>query len=160
MTGVQTCALPILGGPDYTRLVRRPSDWSARMRPSFRAFSRHPCRTLAELGTGLSGAIATFRFRTPYELDETQAEPVLQLFLESAGITRLRLGHADPSARFPIANEASDTSGHTYVLLAEGMERRALEQKGPRIAEAMRRDFEAVGEVRWESYLLAFALGR
>lgn len=151
-------SLAVLGGPGYTKLVRRPSDWTSRMRPSFREFLRHACRTVEDQGRGLGGCVATFRFSVPYELDRTQAEPVLQGFLETAGITRLRLGHADASARFPIANETVPAQGETYVLIAEGLERKSLEQKAPRIADALRRDLEASGEVAWESYQLAFAL--
>jgi hypothetical protein len=151
-------SLAVLGGADYTRLVRRPSDWSARMRPSFRNFVRYPCSGIAALGAGLGGCIATFRFHTPHELDETQVSPVLQQFLETASITRLRLGHADTSAPYPIASAAAQSiPGEAYVLVVEGLDRGQLERKAPGIAEALRQDFEAETEAAWATYLLAYA---
>jgi hypothetical protein len=152
-------SIAVLGGADYTRLVRRPSEWSARMRPSFRGFVRQACTQVADAGAGLGGAIAAFRFRAPHELDRIQSAPVLQSFLETGGITRLRLGHAEPSAPYPIASAAPETAGgEAYVLIAEGLERAALERRAPRIAESLRADLEADRTIAWETYLLAFAM--
>jgi hypothetical protein len=153
--------IAVLGGAGYTRLVRRPSEWSSRLRPSFRNFVRYPCSTIASLGVGRAGAVLTARFGTAHEIEPIQATPVLQGFLESHGITRLRLGEADTSAPFPIpAADSGPAGAHRYVLIAEGLERAALERRMPRIVEALRQDFEAEGEVACETYLLAFALER
>jgi hypothetical protein len=151
-------SIAVLGGAGYTRLVRRPSDWSARMRPSFRNFVRYPCTGVAAVGAGLGGCVATFRFRVPHELDEIQATPVLQALLETSGITRLRLGHADTSVPYPVGSDAAEAQpGEAYVLIIEGLERAALDRKAPRVADTLRQDFEAAGPILWESYAVAFA---
>jgi hypothetical protein len=110
------------------------------------------------LGTGLGGSLATFRFSTPYEIDATQAQPVLQPLLESAGITRLRLGHADIDAQYPIASVEAVQPGESYVLIVEGLERAQLERRRSRIADAIRHEFEAQSTIETDTYQLAFAM--
>ncbi|MCQ4160339.1 hypothetical protein NON00_10410 [Roseomonas sp. GC11] len=53
--------LEALDTPAYMALVREPTLWSARMRPTLTDFRRLPCQTLAGGCFGRGGALATLR---------------------------------------------------------------------------------------------------
>lgn len=153
--------LAALDGPSYKDVVDRPTEWSAAMRPSFRNFLRSPCATILTIGSGVGGAVVTFRFGSASAPDAAAAQAALAPLLESAGITGLHLGRVDTHARFPVKNAAAPAAGGSpLVLLAEGVDRSGLEASAPRIAEALKRGLGADDPIASEAYDLAFAIER
>jgi hypothetical protein len=141
-------------------VVDLPTVWSASLRPSFRNFLRAPCATIFSAGVGVAGAIATFRFGSEREPDAGAARAALAPLLECSGITGLHLGRIDTDATFPVQNATPPAHGVQSVLLAEGLERAALEAAAPRVAEALRRALAADEPIAWEPYDLAFVIDR
>ena len=52
----------VLGGQDYLNRLNAPTEWSRRVMPSFRNFSRAICRVVFTNGVGSGGVMLTMRF--------------------------------------------------------------------------------------------------
>jgi len=159
--------LAALDGAEYLDVVHRPTAWSLSMRPSLRNFLRRPCATALRLGHGLGNCIATVRFAVSASIDLVAWTAMLQAQLATSGVCAIRLGRADTTARFPIANATADdaASGAPHVLLMEGIDRFALDAAALRVvAEIAGGMVGAIagdaGSIAWESYDFAFAIDR
>jgi hypothetical protein len=119
----------------YLHLLDHPSRWSATMRPSFRQFLRIPCGSMASVGEGLAGSIATFVLEGSADDDAWPAfcDRVVRL----PAIVGAHAGRQDPALRGPAVGAAQALSdAPTYVLLVEALEQRALARQRSAI-EAM-----------------------
>lgn len=158
--------LAALAGAEYVDVVEHPTDWSLSMRPSLRNFQRHPCTTLVSLGSGVAGAIATFRLTQDARSDDALADAAKSLFDEfgeTEGITSIHLGVVDADAAFPLKNASATAAGAwnlTHVLLVEGVARAELDAALPRIAAAFAPQHAAIQGTAWQSFDLAFAIER
>jgi len=157
-------SLDALAGRAYLDVVAHPTAWSLSMRASMRNFERHPCTTLASLGTGVAGHVVTFRFAgdaTCAELDADAARAMLEPWLETDGISAIHLGRAVDDPAFPVGNATPAPSSATrqYVLLAEGIERDALLRAAPRIAREAGRGL-GIEPPWWKVFDLCFQVDR
>jgi hypothetical protein len=55
-------AIETFDSPDYIARLNAPTSWTQKMMPAFRNMVRGACRTVATVGTGIGGALATLRF--------------------------------------------------------------------------------------------------
>lgn len=158
--------LDALAGAEYLDVVEHPTAWSLSMRPSLRNFQRQPCRTLLSLGQGVGGALVTVRMTlqdSPDAARSVATQALLESFLETAGISSIHLGVAEPDAAFPLPNapaSAAVPANAKHVLLVEGTARVALEAVAPRIVDALAPYLVANRGVTWKSFDLAFAIER
>jgi hypothetical protein len=155
--------LEALEGVDYVDVVERPTDWSASMRPSFRNVIRHPCTTVVSLGQGVSGSISTLRFgiaSTGQKVDVDTARAVLGPLLETAQITAAHFGQEVAKAPLPSMErlgwgQATENTMQ-HVLMIEGLDRQELEAAQPRLAELVRQQLNAIGDIAFVAFDLAF----
>ncbi len=155
--------LEALEGVDYVDVVERPTDWSGSMRPSFRNVIRHPCTTVVSLGQGVGGSISTLRFgiaSTGQKVDVDTARAVLGPLLETAQITAAHLGQEVAKAPLPSMErlgwgQATENTMQ-HVLMIEGLDRQELEAAQPRLAELVRQQLNAIGDIAFVAFDLAF----
>ncbi|RPI45084.1 MAG: hypothetical protein EHM59_11145, partial [Betaproteobacteria bacterium] len=51
-------SVDVLQSPDYLQRLSRPTDWTRRTMPWFRAMARTPCKVALERGRGIGGAMS------------------------------------------------------------------------------------------------------
>jgi hypothetical protein len=92
----------VLTSPEYMERLNTPTEWTRRVMPHFRNYSRTVCRVAAKFGAGFGGAVATVRLRpAPGRTDElaawitTAALPAVQ---ERPGVTDSQFWRADHEA--------------------------------------------------------------
>jgi hypothetical protein len=137
------------------------------MRPSFRNVARHPCITVLSLGLGIAGSIATLRFdsRRPSEpLGAKVVRAAVEPMLGTPPITAVHLGRETASTTPPSMQaqgwcQPTEDAGR-HVLLVEGPGRHELEAARPRLAEMLRQQLDAVGDISFAAFDLAFVVER
>ena len=156
----ELASLAALDGPQYKDVVDRPTTWSASMRPSFRNFFRRPCELVCSAGIGMASSMATFRLSVRAPAEAAAWQQAMQRQLTAGGVTALHLGAVDVDAKFPVGNAVSSdaTGGTPYVLLVEGVDRKALTAQCAVIAADVLASVACVSEPEWETYDLAIVI--
>ncbi len=161
----ETQSLAVLGSDAYLARLNDPTEWTQRVMPSFRNMVRGACRTLASVGRGIGGAIATVRLDLPADGAGADAAALQQLagtLERRTGVTGAHIAVRDRSSIGVRTKESAlrTTPDTTFdaVVLIEGSRRQDLEA-GMRTAEAAIAAAwprAAVSDVAF--YNLAFAL--
>ncbi len=135
-----------LESPAYRDVVAHPTAWSQAMRPHFSGVSRLVCTTLAEIGEGSAGALATVCITTADDIENTRWQDQLSALhprLETEGVTSVRVGRVEPTAggyaALKLATQATEV---TYVLLVEGLWPERVEAAARTIAHGMNAEAE------------------
>lgn len=123
----------VLASPAYLDLVKRPTEWSRAMRPSFRNVARVPCETVTSVGVGIGGYIATVVIKCARRLDEKEFSAIRAACEgEARGLsaTAMHLGRSIAAlSDYPIF-KGGQVAGpevrtvETLVILAEATVRR------------------------------------
>ncbi len=147
--------------PAYLERLNNPTPWTTRVAPAFRNFLRIACDTLASEGTGLGGAIATWRLNlapgaaldaAPLVRDLRACRPVVAGHVARArpDITSYRTAEAD-------LRPAGEEAGFDALVLAEGIGHAALAAVMPALTERLS-DIPGVTGVQDAIYDLSFRL--
>jgi hypothetical protein len=159
--------LAALQTADYAEVVEHPTDWSRRMRPSFRRVVRRSCATVLSQGFGIAGSVATLRFGTrdpALALDAATARSVLAPLLETACITAVHLGQAiaatPPPSMGKLGWDQAADDASTYVLIVEGLERSELEAAQSWLIGTLCQRLDVMGEIAFAAFDLTFIIER
>lgn len=90
-------ALTTFNGAPYLERLNNPTPWTSRMSPHFRNFLRGACRSVASVGRGQGGAIATVRVlpQAGVALDEARVHALAERIGARRGIVGAHVGLAD-----------------------------------------------------------------
>jgi hypothetical protein len=125
-----------LASDAYKAVVAHPTEWSRSMRPHFSGVRRLACETAVRTGDGVAQSMVTVCLRGAGGVADLQKRVAVAAEAESVhGVTGLRLGRVVPNdcGSAELAREV----GHgviTYVLLVDGLDRKATEAAARRFA--------------------------
>jgi hypothetical protein len=158
-----TRTLEVLSSDGYRARLNAPTQWSGRVQPHFRNFTRSACVLSASVGRGLGGALRTVRLELQPEGIagfEAGAEAMAARLLALPGVTAAHLGVAAPDTT-RIRTRESEMRAATAekvfgaVAMVEGVGRRALLAAAPAIDAVLA---EAGGARTAAVYDLAYQL--
>ncbi len=121
-------ALKTFVSQDYSRSLNNPTEWTSSVAPHFRNFLRSACLLVRSQGSGVGGALCTFRGERPGHYDEQSfAEalaPQIEALLAHPLICGVHLGSARSEFSSGLTRETElrppmDELGFQYVLIVE-----------------------------------------
>jgi hypothetical protein len=158
--------IDVFGSEPYRARLNAPSAWSLRVQPHFTNFVRSACRTIVSTGTGIGGAIATFRVNfTPGTGKgdfSARSHALAYEIMPLDGVTAVHVGYADPGVSRVQTKESElrKLTGEDVfdaLLMIEGIGRPELERLLPRI-EALLTSAVGVASKASAVYDLAYLL--
>jgi hypothetical protein len=133
--------------PVYRERLDHPTEWTARVLPTFRDFARVVCETVADAGDGVGGATATLRLTLDdagrASLRESGAATAARL-LELDGVARVLVGLAraevsSAPTRETELRDSVDPNRVDAVVVVDGIGEPQLEAALPEIRVAVER---------------------
>lgn len=105
--------LSVFGSPAYLERLNAPTEWTRRMAPAFRNFTRGACRKVASAGAanGCAGAALTIRLDPDGALDEAAATALAERIAGIAGVVGAHIGICDRAVTRTETNERAMRSG-------------------------------------------------
>ena len=144
--------LAALNSEPYRRLISEPTAQTRRMRPDFRSFQRHVCRTRFTQGAGVGGFAAVCLITPALATLAGLLRPSL---LGLDGVIAVHFGDVDPSAApLELGMNAPPPRETAGVLIVEGYGVQAL----ARSCEGIGLGGLDAGFDGWSYYKLAFEL--
>jgi hypothetical protein len=134
--------IDVFGSDPYRARLNAPSAWTQRVQPHVTNFTRSACRTIASVGKGIGGAIATIRVSfTPGTGQgdfSAHSHALVHEIMPLDGVTSVHVGYADPTVTRVQTKESAlrKLTGEEVfdaVVMVDGIGRPALERALPAI---------------------------
>lgn len=158
--------LDVFQSPAYRARLNAPTPWSNRMQPNFLNFARSACATLASVGVGVGGAIATVRLNfTDGDsaalggVSRKIADQIMQLH----GICGVHIGKAEPSVTRVQTRETelrrlTGEDVFDAVIMVEGIGRGEVEAAMPGVQKSLKDAHLKIASSEAAVYDLAYSL--
>lgn len=154
-------------GEDYLTSLNNPTEWTRRVAPHFRNFLRMSCSVGGSIGTGIGGALASFRCRLAPGQDEASISAALEQELRAMTSDGLLVGGHFAFARPDFSGGRTvetdlrpvmDEPPFDLVVVIEGVGLAEIDREKDAIAGKL----EALGlqQVISQSYDMAYLLDR
>ena len=160
--------LSVFNSPAYLERLNAPTDWTRRMAPAFRGFTRGACRCVATAGAedGYAGSVLTVRLERTGEPEDTAAAAALVeriAGLHDAGVVGAHVGICDPSVTRTETNErkmrsATGERSPEGVVVVESYDGRSLADAAAGIEALVAGAGLGFRPVFRQSYTLAYML--
>jgi hypothetical protein len=158
--------LDVFQSAPYRERLNNPTPWSNRMQPNFLNFARSACLTLASVGAGVGGAIATIRLNfadgdvaTLRSGSGKIADAIMQLH----GICGVHIGKAEPSVTRVHTRETelrrlTGEDVFDAVIMVEGIGRGEVEAAMPAVQKILKDAGLKIASSEAAIYDLAYSL--
>lgn len=134
--------LSVFNSPAYLERLNAPTEWTRKMAPAFRNFTRGACRRLATAGAenGYAGSVLTIRLEPAGDVDETAASALAERIAGIDGIIGAHVGACDRDVTRTETNEralrsATGEQSLDGVLVVEAYDQSTLEAAAAGIAD-------------------------
>jgi len=99
--------LSVFNSPAYLERLNAPTEWTRKMAPAFRNFTRGACRRLASAGAehGYAGSVLTVRLEPDGEVDAAAAQALVERIAGIEGIVGALIGACDRGVTRTETNE-------------------------------------------------------
>lgn len=150
---------------EYQRSLNQPTAWTQQVAPTFRNFKRMACRTLSSQGSGVGGAVATFRATLLAEVDAAALLPSLaeavKNIMETPAVTGAHIAVPQPDFTNGETTEVKIRPVMTepefaIVVIVEGIGLAELSRAQEGIAALLAG--YGLGEIIAQSYDMAYML--
>ncbi len=155
--------LDVLTSAAYADVVAYPTGWSQSMRPHFSNVTRLACTTVAAEGCGFATALVTTTIAADVRNSIAlagRASGLLDLNLQGAGITAIRIGKVDRATPDHSALQAqtAPAPAHdmTHVILIEGLWHDATKSAAQTISQELLTRLGGGHIVNFEAFQLAY----
>lgn len=117
-----------LSSPQYSDVVKNPTQWSACMRDELRDFHRLPCELGGGHGNSSATQLATLQLRAQSNTCAAELEQELLQRVDAARLVCAHWGLARPSDDFPVVNAGHASSQQDIVVMLQHIEVDALRE--------------------------------